>query len=92
MRRGGSAAIDLAYVACGRLDGYWERGLSPWDLAAGVTLVEAAGGQVSAYNGELFDIGSGRILASNGHLHAAMVEVLERVEPLPEFAPSLLQK
>lgn len=92
VRRGGSAAIDLAYVACGRLDGYWERGLSPWDLAAGVTLVEAAGGQVSAYNGELFDIGSGRILASNGHLHAAMVEVLERVEPLPEFAPSLLQK
>ena len=48
VRRGGAASIDLAYVACGRLDGYWERGLSPWDLAAGVILVEEAGGSVTA--------------------------------------------
>ena len=49
--RGGAASLDLAYIACGRLDGYWERGLSPWDIAAGIVLVEEAGGQVSAYAG-----------------------------------------
>lgn len=87
VRRGGSAAMDLAYVACGRLDGYWERGLSPWDLAAGVLLVEEAGGRVTAYDDGPFDIFSGRILASNHHLHPAMVEVLAQVKPLPEFAP-----
>ncbi|PSN20804.1 inositol monophosphatase [filamentous cyanobacterium CCP5] len=87
VRRGGSAAIDLAYVACGRLDGYWERGLSPWDLAAGVILVEEAGGQVSAYDGSPFDISSGRILATNGQIHPAMMSVLEQVKPLAEFNP-----
>lgn len=87
VRRGGSAAIDLAYVACGHLDGYWERGLSPWDLAAGVILVEEAGGRISAYDGDHFDIGSGRILASNGYLHPAMMSVLKQVQPLPEFDP-----
>ena len=87
VRRGGSAAIDLAYVACGRLDGYWERGLAPWDLAAGVILLEEAGGTVSAYDGGRFDIFSGRILASNGRLHSEMVEVLSQVKPLPEFDP-----
>lgn len=88
VRRGGAASIDLAYVACGRLDGYWERGLSPWDLAAGVVLVEEAGGQVTAYDQSSFSINSGRILASNGHLHQAMSEQLIRVQPLPQFAPS----
>ncbi|MGP1385409.1 MAG: inositol monophosphatase family protein [Thainema sp.] len=85
VRRGGSASIDLAYVACGRLDGYWERGLSPWDLAAGVVIVEEAGGQVTAYDGSPFDIQSGRILASNGHLHPAMQDVLQQVQPLERF-------
>ncbi|MEB3358764.1 MAG: inositol monophosphatase family protein [Synechococcales bacterium] len=88
VRRGGSAAIDLAYVACGRLDGYWERGLSPWDLAAGVVLVEEAGGQVSAYDGSPFDIYSGRILATNGLLHTALSYELLQVQPLPEFRPA----
>jgi myo-inositol-1(or 4)-monophosphatase len=69
VRRGGAASIDLAYVACGRLDGYWERGLSPWDLAAGVAILEAAGGTVTAYDRSAFDIRSGRILATNTHLH-----------------------
>lgn len=87
VRRGGSAAIDLAFVASGRLDGYWERGLSPWDLAAGIVLVREAGGQVSAYDGSPFDIYSGRTLATNGHLHAAMIETLSQIEPLPQFAP-----
>lgn len=85
VRRGGSASIDLAYVACGRLDGYWERGLSPWDLAAGVVIVEEAGGKVTAYDGSPFDIQSGRILASNVHLHQAMQDVLQQVQPLERF-------
>jgi myo-inositol-1(or 4)-monophosphatase len=79
VRRGGSAAMDLAYVACGRLDGYWERGLSPWDIAAGAVLVAEAGGQVSAYDQSAFDIRSGRILATNGRLHQSMSEVLDQV-------------
>lgn len=87
VRRGGAAALDLAYVACGRLDGYWERGLSPWDLAAGVVLVEEAGGKVTAYNQDPFSIQSGRILATNGQIHAELSKTLMQIQPLPEFAP-----
>ena len=82
VRRGGAAAVDLAFVACGRQDGYWERGLAPWDLAAGVALVELAGGTVTGYRGEAFDISSGRILASGPALHPLMVEQLASVQPL----------
>ncbi|MGF1520874.1 MAG: inositol monophosphatase family protein [Leptolyngbyaceae cyanobacterium] len=87
VRRGGAASIDLAYVACGRLDGYWERGLSPWDLAAGVVLVEEAGGHVTAYDETPFDIQSGRILATNGQIHTALSQVLQQVKPLANFQP-----
>jgi myo-inositol-1(or 4)-monophosphatase len=87
VRRGGAAAIDLAYVACGRLDGFWERGLSPWDMAAGVILVEEAGGQVTAYDTTSFQIRSGRILATNGKIHQALSQALLTIKPLPEFAP-----
>lgn len=87
VRRGGSASIDLAHVACGCLDGYWERGLSPWDLAAGVVLVEEAGGQISAYDGSAFDIYSGRLVATNGALHQPIVQELGTVQPLPQFKP-----
>jgi myo-inositol-1(or 4)-monophosphatase len=83
VRRSGSAAIDLAHVACGRLDGYWERGLSPWDLAAGVVLVEEAGGQVSAYDQSPFVLESGRILATNGRIHQALSQELMGIAPLP---------
>lgn len=76
VRRSGSAALDLTDVACGRLDGYWERGLSPWDLCAGVVLVESAGGKVTAYDQSEFTIASGRILATNGQLHSALSEAL----------------
>lgn len=69
VRRGGSAALDLAYVAAGRLDGFWERGLKPWDLAAGKLLVEEAGGRVTGYEMAPFDLFSGKIVASNGVLH-----------------------
>jgi myo-inositol-1(or 4)-monophosphatase len=80
VRRGGSAAIDLAYVACGRLDGYWERGLSPWDLAAGVVIVQEAGGLVTAYDQGDFILNSGRILATNGAIHQALSQSLEKVQ------------
>lgn len=82
VRRGGAAAIDLAYVACGRLDGFWERGLSPWDLAAGVVLVQEAGGEVTAYDRGPFDINSGRVLATNGHIQDALSQALLQVKPL----------
>ncbi|MGG6242338.1 inositol monophosphatase family protein [Nodosilinea sp. AN01ver1] len=82
VRRGGSAAIDLAYVACGRLDGYWERGLAPWDIAAGIVLVREAGGKVTAYDGSPMDVISGRLLATNGHLHQAMSNTLGQIKPL----------
>lgn len=87
VRRGGSAAIDLAYVACGRLDGYWERGLSPWDITAGVAILREAGGKVTAYDGSPLEVYSGKLLATNGHLHEAMKDVLKQVQPLPQFAP-----
>ncbi|NJN57389.1 MAG: inositol monophosphatase [Leptolyngbyaceae cyanobacterium SL_5_9] len=86
VRRGGSASIDLAYIACGRLDGYWERGLSPWDMAAGVILVEEAGGQVTAYDESPFVINSGRILATNGRIHQALSQELLKAKPLAEFS------
>ncbi len=69
VRRAGSAAIDLAYVSCGRLDGHWELGLRPWDVAAGALLVEEAGGKVTSFDKGAFDIYSGIIMASNGHIH-----------------------
>ncbi|MEM9215095.1 MAG: inositol monophosphatase family protein [Cyanobacteria bacterium P01_F01_bin.150] len=86
VRRSGSAAIDLTHVARGYLDGYWERGLSPWDLVAGAILVEEAGGQVTAYNSSEFNIMSGRILATNGQIHNRMSEILGTVQPLSEFS------
>ncbi|AFZ30772.1 Inositol-phosphate phosphatase [Gloeocapsa sp. PCC 7428] len=82
VRRSGSAALDLAYVACGRLDGYWERGLSPWDITAGIVLLEEAKGKVTAYDQSPFDMASGRILATNGYLHAALSDELLHVRSL----------
>jgi myo-inositol-1(or 4)-monophosphatase len=76
VRRDGSAALDLAYVACGRFDGFWEEGLNPWDVAAGVILIEEAGGRVSRYDGGRFDIHTPPILASNGLIHEEMMRVL----------------
>ena len=79
VRRSGSAALDLAYVACGRFDGYWERGLSAWDMAAGIVLVREAGGQVTAYDQSPLVIPSGRILATNQHIHSALSAELLQV-------------
>ena len=78
IRRAGSAALDLCYVAMGRFDGFWELKLSPWDVAAGSLIVREAGGIVSDFKGGAFDIYSKEILASNGKIHDGMVEVLKR--------------
>lgn len=84
LRRGGAAAVDLAYVACGRLDGYWERGLKAWDTAAGAAILQGAGGQVCAYDGNPLDIHSGRILAAcRVELQQQMTAVLVATRPLP---------
>jgi len=83
VRRAGAAAVDLAFVAAGSLDGYWERGLSPWDLAAGVVLVEQAGGLVSGYRGEELELASGRILACAPGLQDPMIAALAACQPLP---------
>lgn len=86
VRRAGAASVDLAYVACGRLDGYWERGLSPWDLAAGVAILEAAGGMVTAYDLSKFDLRSGRILATNGQVHTELSQELLHVASLKPWS------
>jgi len=76
VRRDGSAALDLAYVAAGRFDGFWEDGLSPWDVAAGSLLVEEAGGRVSDFLGNQLDIYTPQVLVSNGAIHDSMMSVL----------------
>jgi myo-inositol-1(or 4)-monophosphatase len=95
VRRGGAAAVDLAFVAAGRCDGYWERGLSPWDLAAGVVLVEQAGGVVTAYNGSELELASGRLIACAPGIHSAIVAGLAECTPVPGHcfgAPELDQQ
>jgi len=76
VRRFGYAALDLAYVAAGRFDGFWERGLKPWDVAAGVLLVTEAGGTVTAADGKDFVLEEGSVLASNAELHPLVLERL----------------
>ena len=80
VRRDGAAALDLAYVACGRFDGYWERGLSIWDIAAGVVLVEEAGGSVTAYDRTPVNLQSGRLLATNAKIHDRLSQELVQVK------------
>jgi myo-inositol-1(or 4)-monophosphatase len=79
VRRGGSAAIDLAYTACGRFDGYWEFKLNPWDTAAGVLMVRESGGRVTYMRGEPFEIASREVLASNGLLHDELMREMNAV-------------
>jgi myo-inositol-1(or 4)-monophosphatase len=76
VRRLGSAAIDLCYVAAGRLDGFWEMHLGPWDIAAGALIVEEAGGRVTATDGSRFTARGGNVLATNGPLHAPMLDAI----------------
>lgn len=79
VRRGGAAALDLAYVAAGRLDGYWERGLKPWDIAAGIVLVNEAGGTITSYESGPIELASGRILATNGAIHQLLSNELVHI-------------
>jgi myo-inositol-1(or 4)-monophosphatase len=97
VRRAGSAALDLAYTACGRFDLYWEFNLNPWDTAAGVLLVEEAGGKVTDFSGDPFHIRSHETAASNGLLHAQLLRIMgdildgRNLEELPspaEYAKS----
>jgi len=84
VRRTGSAALDLAWVACGRVDAFWEFGLKPWDVAAGSLLVEEAGGHVSNMDGTMLDIAAEQIVASNGRLHQQMIETIAAIRPEAE--------
>jgi len=79
IRRDGSAALNLCYLAAGRFDGFWEGALSPWDMAAGVLIVREAGGVVTGYRGDVFRLERAEILASNGRLHEEMKTTLEGV-------------
>ena len=97
VRRAGSAALDLAYVACGRMDAFWEFNLNPWDTAAGILLVEEAGGRVTDFAGGRFQLKSDEILASNGLIHEELIGMFEDMfagrglSPIPtpeEFARS----
>ncbi len=77
IRRGGSAAIDLAYTACGRFDGFWELKLKPWDMAAGVLLISEAGGKVTNFKGGRQSIYDSQLLATNGKIHKQMQKHLK---------------
>ena len=78
VRRLGSAAIDLCYVAAGRMDGFWERDLKPWDVAAGALIVGEAGGRVTKMDGTSFDARGNQVLATNGRIHDDMLDVIRR--------------
>lgn len=77
VRRLGSAALDLAYTAAGRFDAFWESILQPWDMAAGVLLVQEAGGLVTHYGGADFELSTGSVIASNGRIHDELTQLLE---------------
>jgi myo-inositol-1(or 4)-monophosphatase len=90
VRRAGSAALDLCNVAAGRFDGFWEFNLNPWDTAAGVLIVEEAGGKVTRFDGSPFEINSRETVASNGLIHEALLREFKNIfagrglEPLPD--------
>lgn len=78
VRRDGSAAMNLAYVAAGRFDGFWERGIQAWDMAAGVLMVQEAGGRVTDITGKPFDLFAENALATNGRIHSTMFRILRK--------------
>ncbi|HTQ59376.1 MAG TPA: inositol monophosphatase family protein [Candidatus Solibacter sp.] len=87
VRRDGSAALDLASIAAGRFDGFWEFGLKPWDTAAGVLLIEEAGGKVSDFEGQPFQLGGPVILATNGLIHEEVRGVALEISKRDPGAP-----
>jgi myo-inositol-1(or 4)-monophosphatase len=80
IRRLGAAAVDMAYVACGRFDAYWEQSVNAWDIAAGVVIVEEAGGVVTDTLGRTLDLEGGTVLASSPHVHSALVDAIAPVD------------
>jgi myo-inositol-1(or 4)-monophosphatase len=84
VRRTGSAALDLAWVACGRVDAFWEFGLKPWDVAAGALLVDEAGGRVTNMDGSRLDLAGAQILASNRRVHREMIDTIAAARPEAE--------
>ncbi len=80
LRRGGSAALDMSYVACGRFDGFYEENLKPWDTAAGLLLIEEAGGRITTFAGGTYDISAANILASNWVLHKKLLDYVGLTE------------
>lgn len=93
VRRAGAAAVDLAYVACGRLDGFWEFGLNPWDMAAGLVILTEAGGRYTDMLGQPAGVHAPNVLTSNGILHAEIVVLFESIfrgeyrYPMVEMCP-----
>jgi myo-inositol-1(or 4)-monophosphatase len=87
VRRAGSAALDLAYVACGRLDGFWEFNLNPWDTSAGYLLVEEAGGTITHFDGSKFTLDSRENLATNGLIHAEMIALFDAMFAGRDISP-----
>ncbi len=88
IRRAGSAALDLAYTAAGRFDGFWELKLHPWDTAAGLLMIREAGGTLSDIQGNPYRLSSHSIVASNGVVHADMLRVLQSIDPLSDRSRS----
>ncbi len=78
VRRTGSAALDLCYVASGRFDGYWEVKLSPWDMAAGIVMVREAGGLISSFQKDTFSLYGQELVATNGHIHNQLLDVIHQ--------------
>ena len=87
VRRAGSAALDLAYVACGRMEGFWEFNLNPWDTAAGILLVEEAGGRVTDFAGAHYRLASDEVLASNNLIHAELIGFFDDMFAGRDLAP-----
>jgi myo-inositol-1(or 4)-monophosphatase len=77
VRRLGSAALDLCYVAAGRFDGFWEEQLHPWDIAAGMLMVQEAGGKATNFANEAVDLFGGQIVVSSGHVHTEMLSIIQ---------------
>jgi myo-inositol-1(or 4)-monophosphatase len=92
VRRTGSAALDLAYVATGRTDGFWEFGLKAWDVAAGALVVEEAGGRATNMDGSALDIDGANIVASNGKIRRAMLETIAEARPLADNRHAAMER
>jgi myo-inositol-1(or 4)-monophosphatase len=89
VRREGAAALDLCYVACGRFDGYWERAIAAWDVAAAGLLLELAGGRLTRYDGGAFDPFARELVASNGRVHQDMLRIIAEVVAIHGLPPAV---